>query len=418
VTPELDAALRIGAAALGGAAVGVERQWSGHATGPRQHFAGVRTFTLLGGLGGTAGWLWTGGVALLAAVVVAGAAALVVVAYAAASRRDVDGTTEVAALVVLAAGCASGLGHLALASGAVAVTALLLVEKSSLHQAVQRLDDVELRSAARFGVMAVVILPLLPPGPFGPLGGVRPQALWALVLLFSGLGFAGYAARRAGGARVGTALAGLLGGLVSSTAVTLGFARASRETPALAAALAAGVSTASATMCVRTLVVTSVIAPDLAVAALPVLGVPTLVAAALALARALATRADAAPPPAGPANPLQVGHAVGMALVFQAVLFALHAVRAWLGEPGLLASGALIGLADVDALILGMGRSVAAHDTPAATAALALALGVLSNTALKAGIALALGGRGFRAPAAIDLGVLAAAVTLGVLLAR
>jgi hypothetical protein len=85
-------------AALGGAAVGLERQWSGHADGPSARFAGIRTFTMLGAVGGLSGWLWTTGITVPGAILFAGAVAIVAAAYLAASRQDVDGTTEVAAL--------------------------------------------------------------------------------------------------------------------------------------------------------------------------------------------------------------------------------------------------------------------------------------------------------------------------------
>ena len=104
---------------------------------------------------------------------------------------------------------------------------LLLVEKSRLHSVVQRIDDVGLRSGVRFAVMALVVLPLLPVGPYGPFGGIRPRELWALVLFFTGLSFTGYLARRVAGPDHGYLVTGLLGGLVSSTNVTLTFARAS-----------------------------------------------------------------------------------------------------------------------------------------------------------------------------------------------
>ena len=112
-------------AALGGLAIGVEREWSGHAVGPRARFAGVRTFALLGLVAGLCGWLWTAGLTGLSLVLLAGAGALVVVAYLSASRTDIDGTTEVAAFVVLAAGLLSGLGLMRVASGCIAVTLLL-----------------------------------------------------------------------------------------------------------------------------------------------------------------------------------------------------------------------------------------------------------------------------------------------------
>ena len=165
-------------ATLGGLAIGLERQWSGHASGPRARFAGIRTLALLGGLAGTIGWLWAAGTQALAAVLLGGACALVVVAYATASRTDVDATTEVSALVVLAAGVLAGTGQLALASGIIAVTTFFLVEKSALHAFVTRFDDEGLRAAARFAVMATVILPLLPVGPYGPWGTVRPREIW------------------------------------------------------------------------------------------------------------------------------------------------------------------------------------------------------------------------------------------------
>ena len=95
-------------AALGGAAVGLERQWSGHTGGPAARFAGIRTFTMLGAVGGVSGWLWMAGAATPAAILLAGAVAVVAADYVAGSRHDIDGTTEVAALVVLAAGLLGG----------------------------------------------------------------------------------------------------------------------------------------------------------------------------------------------------------------------------------------------------------------------------------------------------------------------
>ena len=161
-------------------------------------------------------------------VLLAAAAALVVAAYAAASRTDIDATTEVSALVVLAAGVTAGLGQLRFSSAIIAVTTLVLIEKSALHRFAARLDDEGLRAAVRFAVMAAVVLPLLPVGPYGPLDTVRPRELWLLVLFFSALSFAGYLARRAVGPRHGYSVAGLLGGLISSTSVTFTFARLSR----------------------------------------------------------------------------------------------------------------------------------------------------------------------------------------------
>ena len=139
---------------------------------------------MLGAVGGFSGWLWTDGMTAPRSHPVRRSRHDRCRGYVAGSRQDIDGTTEVAALVVLAAGVMAGIGSVRLASGIIAITTLLLVEKSRLHSLVQRIDDVGLRSGVRFAVMALVVLPLLPEGPYGPLGGVRPRELWALVLFF------------------------------------------------------------------------------------------------------------------------------------------------------------------------------------------------------------------------------------------
>jgi uncharacterized membrane protein (DUF4010 family) len=400
-------------AALGGAAVGLERQWSGHAEGPGARFAGIRTFTMLGALGGFSGWLWTAGISTPAAILFAGAVAIVAAAYVAGSRHDIGGTTEVAALIVLAAGLLAGLGSISLASGIIALVTLLLVEKGRLHALVQRIDDVGLQSAVRFAVMALVVLPLLPEGPYGPLGGIRPRELWALVLFFSGLSFAGYLARRVVGQRHGYLVTGLLGGLVSSTNVTLTFARTSRTDPAAARALAFGTLAANAMLYPRVLVATAILNAAVLPPLAPLLAAPAMVAA---LATALGARrpAAASAPDVAQRNPLQLAAALQMALLFQVVLMVVYLVRNAWGQSGVFTSAAILGLTDVDALTVSMARGVA-HTISPPVAAAALAVGVLANTAMKLALAVFFGGRTFRLIAG---GTLAAMLlTMGVALA-
>ena len=166
--------MRISVAVLGGAAVGVERQRSGHASGPDARFGGVRTFTMLGAVAGVAGLLIAASLIIPAALLIAGALALTVAAYVRASTRDIDATTEVAALVVLAAGVMAGIGELRLGAALTTITVLLLAEKPRLHTLVARLDEPTMLAAARFAVMSIVVLPLLPEGPIGPGPGIRP----------------------------------------------------------------------------------------------------------------------------------------------------------------------------------------------------------------------------------------------------
>ncbi len=400
--------LGIVVAALGGAAVGLERQWSGHADGPHAHFAGIRTFTMLGATAGLSGMLWTAGVTWLAALLLAGAVGLTVTGYVRASRHDVDGTTEVAALIVLAAGILAGIGEVRLASGIIAIESLLLVEKSRLHGWVRRIADLDLRAAARFGVMALVVLPLLPAGPIGPFGGVKPRELWALVLFFSGLSFLGHLLRRSLGPGQGYFLSGLAGGLLSSTNVTWTFARLSRSEAPLARPLAFGTIAANAVLYPRVLAACAVLNPSLVPVLAPYLAAPAAVALGLTATGTRAARATAGTPAPDVGNPLQLGAALQMAVLFQCVLWLVHLARVTQGTAGVFASAAVLGLTDVDALTLSMARDVA-QAISLQTAARAIAIGVLANTLLKAVIAALFGGAGFRVLATGTLAAMAAA---------
>jgi uncharacterized membrane protein (DUF4010 family) len=399
-------------AALGGAAVGLERQWSGHAEGPSARFAGIRTFTMLGGLAGVSGWLWTAGATAVAAILLAGAVAITLAAYVAASRQDVDGTTEVAALIVLAAGVLAGMGHVRLASGIIAVEILLLVEKSRLHSLVRRIDDVELRAGVRFAVMALVILPLLPAGPYGPYDAVRPRELWMLVLFFSGLSFVGHVLRGAVGPGHGYLLSGLLGGLVSSTNVTFTFARASRADRSIERPLALGAVAANAVLYPRVVAVVAALNPALVAAVAAYLAAPAVVGV-LAAAAGLRRRAETAAPPVAERNPLQLSAALQMAVLFQVVLVIVSVARATWGEAGVLTTAAVLGLTDVDALTLSMARNVA-RTVSLETAALAIAIGVLANTAVKLGVALFVGSPAFRLVVGAALVLMAAAAVASI----
>jgi uncharacterized membrane protein (DUF4010 family) len=400
-------------AALGGAAVGIERQWSGHADGPRARFAGIRTFTLIGGLGGLSGALWTQGLTSPAVVILGGTAALIVAAYVSASRHDIDGTTEGAALLVSTAGFLAGIGSYRLASGIIAVVCLLLVEKSRLHSLVARIDDVTLQAGVRFGVMALVVLPLLPEGPYGPFGGIRPRELWAVVLFFSGLSFLGYVARLVLGPGRGYLVAGLLGGLVSSTNVTFTFARTSRVETSLDRALAFGAIAANAMLYPRVLVAVAVLNWPLLPLVARYLALPALLAM---IAVGIGVRRPSNPeaPVSTIANPLQLAAALQMAILFQAMIMLVHAAGGVWGSAGVYGSALVLGLSDVDALTVAMARGVA-YVASLDTAAAAIAIGVLSNTMLKMALALLLGSTRFRRIVGMALGTMALAALAALL---
>lgn len=406
----LEAAARLAIAALMGIGVGLERERSGHASGPHARFAGLRTFLLLGLLGGCAGLLAGDDAPAAAAAFVAGGMGLAIAAYAMASRAssdDVDGTTEAAALVVVAIGMLAGVGRLALAAGAGSVVVLVLSEKTRLHWLVQRIGEHELRAALQFAVLALVVLPLLPEGPyFGPLA-LRPRELWMAVLLFSGLNFLGYLVRRGVGVERGYGIAGLLGGIVSSTLVTLQYSRQSRAHADRQRALAIGVVGACTVLLPRVALLSAALNPDVAVALAPLLAIPTAVGAATFAWFWRDRGAVAANQDVAPENPLNLGTAIRLALLFQVAIVALRMVRNAWGITGLYATSALLGVSDVDALTVAMSRAGAG--VSAEDAARAIVVGIVANTVLKLGLAVGLGAGAFRRRTGIGLMALAAA---------
>ncbi|TAK10933.1 MAG: MgtC/SapB family protein [Acidobacteria bacterium] len=402
------AAVRVLIGLLGGLALGLERQWSGHATGPHAHLGGLRTFTMLGLIAGLSGWLWSAGLTVPSGILLAASAAVIAIGYARASQFDIDATTEVAGLVVLTAGVLSGLGQIQLAMGVVAVTLFFLAEKTRLHRWASKLDGTGVLAGARFAVMALVVLPLLPTGPYGPYEAIRPRELWALVLFFSGLSFASYVARRTIGTEQGFAVSGILGGFISSTSVTLTMSRLSQSARAAEGALASGVMGANAMLFLRVLAATGVLAPALTKALWPAFVAPFLIAAALTV---LGMRTHAAGPSHEPdeKNPLEFRAALQMAALFQVVIFVMAALKDAISTTGLLGSAAVLGLTDVDALTMSISRAVTSG-TPVALAATAIAIGILANTLVKLGLVIGLGRGKYRLRAGAGLLLIAGAL--------
>jgi uncharacterized membrane protein (DUF4010 family) len=151
-------------------------------------------------------------------------------------------------------------------AGLSVATAFVLLEKSRIHDLVYRIRSDELSAGMRFAVLALVILPLLPEGPFGRDPGVKPRQIWSLVLVFSGLSFASFIALRVAGPTKGYGVSGLLGGLISSTAVTMNFSRESVKSPPLGGVLALGVLAACTVLYLRVLVLCTALNPDVAAA--------------------------------------------------------------------------------------------------------------------------------------------------------
>lgn len=401
--------------ALGcGLIVGLERQWHKREVEEAGRVAGLRTFGLIGLLGGAAVQVGDG-VAAFAAGLVA-LAVLIVLAYGwnPERRRDIGITTAVAVLVAFALGGLAGAGQTLPAVGGAVVTALLLGYKPVLHQLVRRLTRQELLAALRLILISAVTLPLLPDQGYGPFAALNPYRIWLMVVLISGLSFVGYAAVRIWGAEWGLVLTAMGGGLVSSTAVMLSFARMAARREDLGAFLAAGGLLASTIMYPRMLLVLAVVAPGLVATLAPPL-VAMMLAGAVATA-VLYRRGRAQPlPHQRLRNPLELRSAILFGVVLAAVTLLAHWLQDRVGSTGLYALGALSGFADVDALTLSVG-SMAADGLDTSVAATAIVLAALANTAFKAGLAAAIAWTAMGRHVAVATGVMLAAGGLGLVL--
>lgn len=390
-------ALGLGAALLIGLLIGLQRGWQERDLPEGGRVAGLRTFALVGLLGGLLGnWLPRFGPWPLVAALLS-VAMLLVASYwqAASSSRRLSVTSAVAMLVTLLLGAYAAAGGMALAIAAAVVVSVLLDLKPTLHGWLRAIEHRELSAALQLLVLTVVILPNLPDTGYGPYQAWNPQQLWWAVVLITGLSLCGHGAMRLTGAHRGLLWTGLLGGLASSTAATLALARHGRAQPELARAAAAGTLAAWGVMFLRMAALIAAIQPALLAALGATLLAPGLVLLALGGYHArhtpqAPTPASAHAPGLGPTSGL--GTALGFGAFLGLIAVLVPAARDWLGDRGLLVLSAVSGLADVDAIVIALARQSADTGLPSHTAALAMGLAALSNTLVKAGIAWSTGG--------------------------
>lgn len=411
--PELlqfDSAARL-ALALGiGLLVGIERGWHTRDASGGLRVAGVRTYALMGLLGGVCGLLSH----LVGPVVLGftflGFTALVLFAYRTTAKKDSDFgmTSEVAALLVFVLGALAVLGDMAIAGSTAVVLVAILNVKRYLHEWLRHINRLELDGAIQLLIISVVILPVLPDRGFGPGEVLNPFKMWLMVVFIAALSFVGYIAIRKLGANLGILTTSLFGGLASSTAVTLSLARMGRQSPTLAPVLAAGSAAASAVMFVRVLMVASTFNAALFPALVWPLGLMSGVSGLGAVLLHLRHRnidTDAAPELP---NPSELGPAIQFGLLLGAVALFAYYAKLWIGDAGIYAVAATAGLADVDAITLNMAQ-LAGDGLSVQVATNAIIIAVAVNTAVKFAIVWAIAGRGLAAYlAVISMGSLAA----------
>lgn len=374
----------------------------------------MRTLTLVGLLGGLSG-LFTHAFGLWAMALVTVLTIGTLIGAALLDRRDEEEpglTTEMAGLVVHLLGVLATVDipdveparrWTLVAAGAV-VTFAVLSTRRPLHRFADRVSTADMVATAKLGVLLVIVLPLLPRDEIGPLPGVVPFEIGLLVSLIAAIGFVAYLGVRIFGSRRGMLITGGLGGLASSTAVTLEFSRRVRETPALASGAAAGIVLAAAAMVPRQLIEVSVVAPGLLRdAAIPIgaMGAAALLAAGIwylvdrRRAKDDAEAGDDDEADVEMQNPSSLGQALKFGLVFIVVMVLTQQAREWFGAAGLYVSAILGGLTDADATTLTVGKMFAGGELEAGPATLALVLAAGTNTLVKAAIAAVIAGARF-----------------------
>jgi uncharacterized membrane protein (DUF4010 family) len=369
-----------------GLLIGLERERSPAAK------AGLRTFTLVA-LAGTLGamlaeqsgapWILGAGLIVLGGMMVA--------AYFRTPLEADPGTTTVAAIVVC-----YGLGalvwyrHTQLAVALAVTTTVLLYFKAELRGVTQHLTRQDLVSFLQFAVLSLVILPVLPDQGYGPYAALNPYQIWWMVVLISGLSLAGYAALRLAGERHGALLTGFFGGVASSTATTLSFARHGRR-PELTRIAALVILTANWVVLVRLSILVGVVAPALLPMALQVLGLAALAGVPLLIWRWRHLQGRELPELAL-SNPTEIRAALGFGALYAGVLFAAAWLSDWAGSQGVYAVAVVSGLTDVDAITLSSLRLFGLATLSGAEALTAILLALLANIAFKAGLTLAIGG--------------------------
>ena len=359
----------------------------------------VRTFALIALLGAVGafmerelnqGWL------IIAAFVAL--SALVIVSYATtAARGELGITTEISAMLAFIVGALCGWQHVGVASVATVVCLLLLTFKDFLHRLARRVELADIEATLTFAVISVIILPLLPNQNFGPppLDVINPYKIWLMVVLIAGLNFLGYVLVKVLGNEHGLALTGILGGLVSSTAVTLSFSQRSRREPEMSSAFVLAIVIAWTIMFLRVVIMVGIINRALAASLAVALGCMALAGLLVCLALWRRRAHETGVVTAG-ANPFELGEAIKFGLLFGIVTIVAKAAEVYLGATGLYLAGAVAGATDVDAIALSMANRATTTPESIKIAAYTIVIAVISNTLVKAGMVAFMGAPAMR----------------------
>ncbi|MEW4342829.1 DUF4010 domain-containing protein [Vibrio diabolicus] len=379
-------------ALLLGAIVGTQRGWVMRNSVEGSRVAGIRTFSLVGLLGGLVGILANIYTPLLIGFALIALVILTCIAFVIQQKKsgDVSITGVVSIMVVFVLGNLAVSGEAVLAAAAAVITAVVLDNKRELHQALQKLQEYELDAALRLLLISIVMLPLLPNQSYGPWNALNPYEIWWMVVLIASISFVGYFAIKIGGAKRGILFTSVFAGLSSSTALTLQFSHLSREQASISPLLASGILLSCGTMFPRLLIVLSVINPQLVKLLWPI--VMAMMVALYIPAWWIWRRSEVEQIEQSnkQTNPLALQSALFFGLVLAVIMLLAHALSDWFGNAGVLILSALSGITDVDAISLTLGRQ-STQTLSVTTAALGILIAASVNTIVKMGMVIAIG---------------------------
>ncbi|MPS37612.1 DUF4010 domain-containing protein [Vibrio sp. VGrn 2] len=379
-------------ALLLGAIVGTQRGWVMRNSVEGSRVAGIRTFSLVGLLGGLVGILANIYTPLLIGFALIALVILTCIAFVIQQKKsgDVSITGVVSIMVVFVLGNLAVSGEAVLAAATAVITAVVLDNKRELHQALQKLQEYELDAALRLLLISIVMLPLLPNQSYGPWHALNPYEIWWMVVLIASISFVGYFAIKIGGAKRGILFTSVFAGLSSSTALTLQFSHLSREQASISPLLASGILLSCGTMFPRLLIVLSVINPQLVKLLWPI--VMAMMVALYIPAWWIWRRSEVEQIEQSnkQTNPLALQSALFFGLVLAVIMLLAHALSDWFGNAGVLILSALSGITDVDAISLTLGRQ-STQTLSVTTAALGILIAASVNTIVKMGMVIAIG---------------------------
>ncbi len=402
------------AVALGiGLLIGIERGWRTREETPGSRTAGVRTFTIIGLLGGTTGVIaeaagtpltLTGGIVI----------GLVFAAFAATfammcrdenlAEKSHSATTAIAGMLTFALAVYAMVGDMRAAGAAAVATVCVLALRTPLHEWLSRIEEREIRSALILLAMTFIALPVIPDDPVGPFGGINLREIWLIAIVLAGVSFVGYVAVRVLGSQHGVLVAALAGGLASSTAVTATSAKraaAGEGTPRL---LAAGVALATAVSFARVIAIVAVLKPELLSLVAPPLAAAIVVAVGWGLIAAYWRKTDKDGEQAAEfKNPFDFWSVLGFAILLATIVLVGRALGENLGAAGAVIGALAMGLADVDAVTVSMAR-LTPEPLSMQVGALAILAAVISNNVSKVVIGAAVGRGAF----AVEIAIMAA----------